>query len=219
MLIISKDILIQTPFSPNHDFSAAIRVDVKSGKVLGLLFGRSEASLETIMTTTRLRAVQSDQSPFDTMLLLLGEYGRFNEEWRAKLDRKVVSMEVRSGMTSLDTSNQQYADDVHIYEELTRDLHACNTDLTFLSDILSFEVELGAFCGKVFNVFEELEDQRGDAPFHDYRMHRCYQQRLAYYTYDSQLRQRQTTALKMRVQGQIKLVSSHYISKKGPFAD
>lgn len=205
-LIVSQDTIFQTPFSSNRDFSAAIRIDIGSGNVLALLFDRSEPTLQKTISEVALETTKTNKSPLDILLLLFQTYGSFNEEWRAKLDRQVVAMECRSGMTSIDTS-QFDSDDETAYAELTRDLHACNTDLIFLGHVLDFELELGAFCSQVFDTFEELRRQRKEAPFHNKRAAHCFQQRLAYCVKDGEFRQRQTGALRTRVQSQINLVS------------
>ena len=205
-LIVLQDTIFQSPFSSNRDFSAAIRIDIGSGNVLALLFDRSELTLQKTINEVAFEATKADKSPLDLLLLLFRTYGGFNEEWRAKLDRQVVAMERRSGMTSIDTS-QFDSDDETAYAELTRDLHACNTDLIFLGHVLDFELELGAFCSQAFDTFEELRRQRKEAPFHDKRVAHFFQQRLAYCMKDGEFRQRQTEALRTRVQSQINLVS------------
>lgn len=168
----------------------------------------SEPALRKTITRFGFEAGKADKSPLDILLFLFQEHGRFNEEWRARLDREVVAMEVRSGMTSLDTSTQQFDfDDGYVYAGLTRDLHACNTDLIFLGHVLDFELELGAFCSQAFDTFEELRRQRRETMFHDERAASCFQQRLAYCVKDGEFRQRQTMALRTRVQSQINLVS------------
>lgn len=104
----------------------------------------SEPALRKTITRIGFEAGKAHKkSPLDILLFLSQEHGRFNEEWRATLDSEVVAMEVRSGMTSLDTSTQRFDfDDNYAYAGLTRDLHACNTDLVFLGHVLDFQLEL-----------------------------------------------------------------------------
>jgi len=158
-----------------------------------------------------------DYSPLDILIFLFEDYGRYNEMWRAKLDRRVVEMESRSGKTSLNTNNVQYDEDERKYEELTFDLHKCNTNLIFLANLLNFEVDFGAFCEKALGIFEELHQKRSKFPFHSDRMKSSYQQRLAYLVNDSELRQRQTKSLQQRIKSQINLVSRAVIAHCGHF--
>lgn len=149
---------------------------------------------------------QNCTSPLDILTFFFRTYGRFNEEWRELLDRQVASMEIRTGMTSLDTSRMHYADDANMYEELTRDLHACNTELIFLSDMLYFELKLGVFCRDMFDVFEGLRKELDMDPFHNKRSQSDFQQNLEWSINMSEQRQRQTMSLKTRIQSQINLV-------------
>lgn len=202
-------VVIQTPYSPYQDFSVVARINISSGLVVSLLFNRSEADLDDFLQRLRLRRKETHQCPLSVLAILFEGYGYTSEEWRRKLDGDVVSLEVRTGMTSLDTSHRGYALHISEYERMIRDLHACNTNLIFLADVLNFEVEFGSFCGRLFDLLEELRERTGNEKFHTAQAKDEFRQHLAYCMNSSRFRQNQIQALKMRVQSQINLVSSY----------
>lgn len=118
------------------------------------------------------------------------------------------------------------------YEKLMRDLHSANTNLIFLLNVLSFEAEFGAFCGRLFEEFEDLrrrmhrrmrnrrrhlknENTKGGKKeaknkkkrFHGARARDEFRQHLAYCVDASRFRLKQTQSLRLRVESQINVVS------------
>lgn len=147
MLIVLQGAMLQTSFGSNRDFSIIIRIDIGPGNVLTHLFDMSESAPHQTINKAAPEAQAADQSPLDFLPLLVQVYGRFNEAWRAKLDRQMMTMKCRWRMISIDTIALQFdRDEKYAYAELTRDLHAGNTDLVFLSHVLDFELEPGALC-------------------------------------------------------------------------
>ena len=202
-------VVIQTPYSPFQDFSVVARINISSGSVISLLFDNTEEDLNNLIKRLRWRCTQTRQSPLSLPAILFEGYGYTSEECRRRLDAEVVSLEVRTGMTSLDTNQggSGYSLRISDYERMMRDLHSCNTNLIFLANVLNFEMEFGAFCGRIFDVFEELRGRIGEGKFHTERARDEFQRNLAYCVDSSRFRQKQTQSLRMRVKSQINVVS------------
>ena len=201
-------VVVQTPYSPFQDFSVVARINILSGSVISILFDNTEEDLNVLIKRLRWRCKQTHQCPLSLLAILFEGYGYTSEECRRKLDADVVSLEVRTGMTSLDTNPGGYSLRISDYEKMMRDLHACNTNLIFLANVLNFEMEFGTFCGRLFEVFEELRERSGEGKFHTARARDEFQQHLAYCMDSSRFRQKQTQSLRMRVKSQINVVSS-----------
>lgn len=202
--------MVQTPYSPFQDFSVAARISISTGSVVSLLFDNTEEDLNTLIKRLRWRCTQTRQSPLSLLAILFEGYGYTSEEYRRLLDAEVVSLEVRTGMTALDTnqgSNGGYTLRIADYEKMMRDLHSCNTNLIFLANVLNFEMEFGAFCGRIFDVFEELRERVEGGKFHTERARDEFQRHLAYCVDSGRFRQKQTQSLRMRVKSQINVVS------------
>lgn len=199
-------VVIQTPYSPFQDFSVVARINISSGSVVSILFDNTEKDLNVLIKRLRWRCKQTNQCPLSLPAILFEGYGYTSEECRRKLDAEVVSLEVRTGMTSLDTNQGGYSLRISDYEKMMRDLHACNTNLIFLANVLNFEMEFGTFCGRLFEVFEELRERTGQGKFHTARARDEFQQHLAYCMDNSRFRQKQTQSLRMRVKSQINAV-------------
>lgn len=214
-------VVVQTPYSPFQDFSLAARINIASGSVVSLLFDNTEDDLNILIKRLRWRCTQTHQSPLSLLAILFEEYGYTSEECRRRLDAEVVSLEVRTGMTSLDTNpgGNGYSLRISDYEKMMRDLHSCNTNLIFLANVLNFEMDFGTFCGRIFDVFEELRGRIGDGKFHTERARDEFQQHLAYCVDSSRSRQKQTQSLRMRVKSQINVVSSFSFPLSSPLAE
>lgn len=197
------------------------RINISSGSVFSILFDNTEKDLNTLIKRLQWRCKQTHQSPLSLPAILFETYGYTSEECRRKLDAEVVSLEVRTGMTALDTTtnvNQDgkmnYSLRISDYEKMMRDLHSCNTNLIFLGNVLSFEMEFGMFCGRLFDVFEDLrgrisnnnkkEEEKGK--YHSPRAKDEFHQHLAYFLDSSRCRLKQTQSLRMRVESQINVV-------------
>lgn len=200
-------VVVQTPYSPSEDFSMVARINISSGSVVSILFNKTEEHLNGFIERLRLRRKQTHQCPLSLPAILFEGYGYTSEEYRRRLDAEVVSLEVRTGMTALDTS--QHGDSLHIseYERMMRDLHACQTNLIFLANVLNFEMEFGILCGRLFEVFEELRERTGEGNFHTPRARDEFHQHLTYCMNSSRFRQNQIQSLRLRVKSQINVVS------------
>lgn len=183
------------------------RINISSGSVFSILFDNTEKDLNELIKRLRWRCKQTHQCPLTLLAILFEGYGYSSEECRRKLDAEVVSLEVRTGMTSLDTNQGGYSLRISDYERMMRDLHSCKTNLIFLANVLNFEVEFGTFCGRVFEVFEQLRERTGQGSFHTPRAKDEFQQHLAYCMDSSRFRQTQIQSLRMRVKSQINVVS------------
>ena len=122
----------------------ATRIDVQNGTLTGMFFSKKEESIPRVIERLEQRGKESLNSPLTILALLYEEYGSNAEDWRKDLDLEVVRIEQTTGMTSLALTDQALEE--MEYERLIRDLHACNTDLIFLGNLIHFEIEFGEFC-------------------------------------------------------------------------
>ncbi|KAN0093584.1 hypothetical protein V8E51_016768 [Hyaloscypha variabilis] len=198
-------IVIETPYTPFHDFSVATRIDVQNGNLIGMFFSKKEENIPRVIQRLEQRRKESLNSPLRILALLYEEYGSNAEEWRKELDREVVRIEQTTGMTSLALTDHAWEE--MEYERLIRDLHACNTNLIFLGDLIHFEIDFGEFCYKLFDIFEDLRKSAGKSAFHAPQTKDEIHKSLAFLLKLSYFRQQQTQALRMRIQSQTNLVS------------
>lgn len=202
-------VVIATPYSPFQDLSITTRIDVRNGNLTGLLFTKKEATLPRTIEMLEQHRDQSLKSPLSILALLYEEYATNVEDWRKTLDHEVVRIEQTTGMTSLAIAWIGPGPDAKEleYERLLRDLHACNTNLIFLGDLINFEIEFGEFVYKLFDIFEELRKSAGKAAFHKVQTKEDVLNRLAFLLKLSHFRKQQTRALRERIQSQTNLVS------------
>ena len=226
-------IVIQTPYSPFQDFSLAARINLSTGHSNILFFSTTESDLNILIRRLCLRhhTQTTHHSPLALFATLFETYGYTSEECRRRLDTQIVALEVRTGMTStyLDTSFSNgggwavgggaggYALQISDYEKLMRDLHSANTNLIFLLNVLNFEAELGDFCRRIFDEFEDLRARINHRHhhlkkkrFHSARAKDEFRQHLAYCVDSSRFRLKQTQSLRMRVESQINVVSPFF---------
>lgn len=202
-------IVIGTPYSPFHDFATSLRVDVLNGTLLGIFFSKEEDKIPHIMRRLEGHRKKSLGSPLTILIFLYDEFGSKAEDWRENLDHEVVRIERATGMTSL-ALVEEAASDAE-YERLLGDLHACNTNLIFLSDMIHFELEFGEFCFKFVDIFEDLRKRAGKSTFHTPRTRDEFHQRVMFLLKLSHFRQQQTQALRSRIQSQITLVGVDHL--------
>ena len=177
---------------------------MSSGNLVAVIFSKDERDLDELIDRIRARQDQMRACPFAFLPTLLEVWSSGIEAWRKALDQQVVAMERSTGMTSISTM-KQWELQPHEYEFLTRELHASNTDLVFLFNVVQFEVELGNHFENVVNAFDDTRKLHFGEPLpHDKRQ--SVLQHLAYCKHDTQFRQNQLQSLKMRVQSQINLV-------------
>lgn len=202
----SLSIVIETPYTPFHDFSAAMRFDIQNGNLIGMLFSKKEQYIPQVIQRFEHHRKESLNSPLRILALLYEEYGSNAEDWRKKLDREVVRIEQTTGMTSLALTDHAWEE--MEYEKLVRDLHACNTNLIFLGDLIHFEINFGEFCYKLFDIFEDLRKSAGKSAFHTPQTKDEIHNGLAFLLKLSRFRQQQTQALRQRIQSQTNLLYS-----------
>ena len=175
----SPAIIVATPYTPFHDFSLALRMSVPTGALTGIVLCKLPSTVPGLLR--RLQAQPPAASPLGVLSILYDEFSRRAEAWRALLDAEVVRIEQITAMTSLkpppaDAAALSEAD----YERLARDMHACNTNLIFLGDLVNFELEFGAFCGTVAGVVEQLRRSAGHAPLQGAPARDAFHQCLAF---------------------------------------
>jgi hypothetical protein len=183
-----------------------MHIDIKTGRTAGFISSRRESYLDEYLSRLCNRCIDISNSPLFVLAFLYEQYGYNTENWRAELDSRVVKLESMTKMISLRSAEDQTAAP-EVYEKLTGDLHSCNTELIYLSNVLDFEVEFGKFCEGITDVFEGLMIERGLGPFHSKRIRRELVQQLAYCVNCTRLKHNQTQTLRKRIESHIALVS------------
>ncbi|KAH8680341.1 hypothetical protein BGZ61DRAFT_456584 [Ilyonectria robusta] len=92
------------------------------------------------------------------------------------------------------------------YEKLIRDMHACNTNLIFLSDLINYEIELGQFFLELYDIFEDLRRRTTLPEFHSVPEKDNLLQWLKFLLKLSRFRHNQTQALRARIHSQTNLL-------------
>jgi hypothetical protein len=113
-------------------------------------------------------------------------------------------MESQTGHTSLQV--RLFQPNQYDYEQLIKNLNACNTTLIFMDSITVFERDLGAFCKETLAVLESLREERGLERLSVGDRVSAIQD-LDYHLNLSQMRRTQVLALQKRIQTQINVVS------------
>ena len=145
------------------------------------------------------------KNPLLLLSTVFEEYGYSSENFREQLDRDVARMERQSGHTSL--SFRLFQDNKG-YEDLTKELHACTTNLIFMENITAFEREWGAFCKETLDVLEALRVERGLETLPKSERVQA-SQNMDYHLNLSQMRRIQSQSLQKRAQLQINVVSKN----------
>lgn len=196
--------VIQTPNSPLRIFSCVLRINVLDGSSRGIFFDTNIPRMDILIDRLRLRQDLSEQNSLHFLSLLFEEYGQDCERWRRELDRDVVRLETKTGMTSralAHTLDDQTLD----YESLTKRLHRCHTDLIFLDTVQNFEACLGDFCKKAAVQLETMRQQL-DLEASSVSDQNIFFQNVDYHLNQNELRRFQTTCLQKRIQTQINVV-------------
>lgn len=158
--LVGAAVVIQTPNSGIANFSFVMRINVVDCSATGLYFqGDGLNKLNGLLKRLQGHRRLLRTNPLAFLGILMEEYGRTCERDRARNDREVVTIEGRTGMTSLQiaNSNSQAAKD---YELLSKDLHSCNTNLIFLDNLTNFEVAVGRFIKETLIRFQMIRERR-----------------------------------------------------------
>jgi hypothetical protein len=158
--------------------------------------------IEKLLERLRARHTILQRNPLSLISILFEEYGYSCEEYRRTLDRNIVTMEKKTGHTSLSISLFRPSPD---YEKLTRDLNACKTSLIFLDNFTAFGNDVGTFCKETLNMLETLRQERCLVTLSISDTVSAAQD-LDYHLNLGQRRRVQAQSLKGRVQTQINLV-------------
>ena len=181
-----------------------MRFDALSEYLVVFIFCEGELDINALFEQIRRRQDQTHSCPLIFLPTLLEVWGMSVEAWRKVLDQLLVTLERSTGMTSIATMKCLEAQP-HEYETLTWELHALNTDLIFLSNVVQFEVELGNMCEKaVHTMGEQRKLHHEDVSPVD--KNGPVLQQFKYSANDTKFRQIQLHSLRMRVQSQINLV-------------
>lgn len=170
-----------------------------------MLFLTKQSSIPQMLERFEDSREECVASPLSVLILLYDEFGAKAEEQRRLLDREVVRIEDMTVMTSAAITAQVLTDAE--YEKLIRDMHACNTNLIFLSDLINFETELGQFCLELCDIFEDLRRRAALPDFHSTPEKDNLLQWLKFLLKLSRFRHNQTQALRARIHSQTNLVS------------
>lgn len=196
-------LIIQTPNSPLRNFSCALRINIGDGSAKGLLFDTDTSTVASVLQRLHESRELLQENPLSFLNILLADHGKSCEDHRAALDRDVVKMELRTGKTSLRFLSTYVETD---YEQLNKDLHACNTDLIFLDNITNFEMIVGKFIKDTLAKFEALRHERGIVPDSPYT-YETLSQNTDYLINVCEMRRYQAQSLHKRIQSQINVVS------------
>ncbi|KAH7007009.1 hypothetical protein EDB80DRAFT_684262 [Ilyonectria destructans] len=199
-------VVIASPYTPFHDFSLALRINIQNGAAVGLLFLTKQSSIPQMLEKFEYSREECAASPLSVLILLYDEFGAKAEEQRKLLDREVVRIEEMTVMTSSAITAQVLTDAE--YEKLIRDMHACNTNLIFLSDLINYEIELGQFCLELYDIFEDLRRRATLPDFHSAPEKDNLLQWLKFLLKLSRFRHNQTQALRARIHSQTNLRDS-----------
>ena len=172
-----------------------------------LFFDRYDANIEMLFRRLDSSRDILNQNPLTFLGILVEEYGGAAERWRQSLDKDVVHLETKTGMTSLalpDNVDREHVD----LERLTKDLHQCHTDLIFLDVVLNFQSTFAVFCKTIYEVLEDLQLQTGTSVLSNAERD-AYMQYVSFHANENDFRKYQTASLQKRVQTQINVVKSH----------
>ncbi|KAL6399787.1 hypothetical protein AUP68_17194 [Ilyonectria robusta] len=197
-------VVIASPYTPFHDFSLALRINIQNGAAAGLLFLTKQSSIPQMLEKFEDAREEYAASPLSVLIILYDEYGAKAEEQRKVLDREVVRIEDMTVMTSAAITAQVLTDAE--YEKLIRDMHACNTNLIFLSDLINYEIELGQFFLELYDIFEDLRRRATLPEFHSVPEKDNLLQWLKFLLKLSRFRYNQTQALRARIHSQTNLL-------------
>lgn len=153
-------IVIKTPNSGIVNFSFVMRINVVDCSATGLYFqGDGLKKVNSLPKRLQGHRRLLRTNPLAFLGILMEEYGRTCERDRARNDRDVVTIEGRTGMTSLPiaTFYSQVAKD---YELLIEALHSCNTNLIFLDNMTNFEVAVVRFIKETLIRFQMIRERR-----------------------------------------------------------
>lgn len=184
-----------------------MRLNVETGAVAAVLFCKHETDVPRMLRRLEEYFSESNATPLGILTLLIDNLGLKAEERRQTLDREVIRIERTTGMTSKALSLAVVAVNGTEYESLVRDIHACNTDLIFLSDSMNYELEFGNFCLELSGLLVDLREKaRIQQPLYAMQATDTFIQDLGFLMNLARFRQNQTKALRLRVQGQINVV-------------
>lgn len=187
-----------------------MRLNTQTGVAAGILFCKHETDIRRILRRLEEYYSELEASPLGILTLLIDELGLKAEERRQTLDREVVRIERSTGMTSKALALTASAVSGTEYETLAQDIHACNTDLIFLGDFMNYELEFGEFCLKLSRLLVDLREKASiQQPLYALQTTDNFNQDLEFLINLTRFRQNQTKALKLRVQGQINVVSQY----------
>lgn len=182
-----------------------MRINVIDGSATVLHFDMSQYLVDSLLQRLDEQRELLRQNPLTYLSVLYGEHGHDCETHRQELDRDVVAMERQTGMTSLAV----YQNVETNYEQLTKRLHACNTNLIFFENIMNFEAAAGQFIKQTLIKLESLQEEAGIAPDAS-NAYTILVQHMDYLINASEMRRYQAQSLHRRVQTQINVVSTSW---------
>ncbi|KAL5330662.1 hypothetical protein ACEPPN_000181 [Leptodophora sp. 'Broadleaf-Isolate-01'] len=206
---LPKAVVVQTPYSPVSNLSLVIRVDIAERSAKACVLNYNTSEINALWDRLQVRQGMVQKNPLLLLSIVFEEFGYASELFREQLDREVARIERASGHTSLSFRPSAWNTE---YEALTRDLHACSTDLIFMEHVTEFERTWGAFCKDTLSVLETLRLERGLQGLSKRETVQT-AQCMDYHLNLSQMRKTQALALQKRVQLQINVVSKTETSR------
>lgn len=204
--------MIHTPHAKVGTFSLVMRINIVDCSATGLYFhGIHDDVSSDVGIANLLKRLHGQRrlllvNPLAFLGIAMAEYGRTCERDRACSDLDVLTVERQTGMTSVrvQSLSLQASED---YEQLTKALHNCNTNLIFLDHMNHFEMALGRFFKETLIKFQSIRERRLletiPADIDDILI-----QNIDYLLSTAEMRRHQAQCLHRRTQSQINVVHS-----------
>lgn len=197
--------IIQTPNSHIRNFSCVLHINLADCSTKGILFDTNEFEIPGVLLRLNENRQLLQECPVAFLSILYADHSRSAENHRAKLDWDVVTMERRTGKTSLVVFSEHAETD---YEQLNKALHECNTNLIFLDNITNFEMAVGKFIKDTLVKFEVLRKENGITSDSNCA-YQSVSQNMDYLINACEMRRYQAQSLHRRIQTQINVVRDH----------
>lgn len=181
-----------------------MRISLTDLSAVGFLFCKTEARIRGLLSRLSTNQNRLQQNPLALLSVIYDEYGRSCEMARKRGDDEVVSIESSTGMSSIKVQAPTQAE--RDLAELNKALHAANTNLIFLDNVINFDVAVGKFIKEAFVKLETLRQTQNLEPS-PVPVSQALHENMDYLINLSELRRHQAQSLHQRVQSQISVVS------------
>ena len=181
-----------------------MRISIVDFSVVGFAFCETEAKVCGLLSRLSRNQTALQQNPLAVLNAVYEEYGRSCETFRKRADEEVLSIELRTGMTSVKVQGPKEAEGD--LSKLNKASHAANANLIFLDNVTNFDVALGKFIKEIFVKLETMRLARNLEPL-PVHVSQALHQNIDHLINLSEQRRCQALSLHRRVQSQISVVS------------